>query len=98
MIYKCCVNFEEKMKNFSQPVEYVLALSAIRSQTGDHFEKYIFVSPGSILLFAIIVGFYVVYNWRRAHMIKLMSKIPGPPALPIIGNTVEVNVDHDGNI
>lgn len=45
-----------------------------------------------ILLTTIIA----IYNWKRARLYKLMSEIPGPPALPIIGNTIEINVDHDG--
>ncbi|KAJ6637287.1 Cytochrome P450 4c3, partial [Pseudolycoriella hygida] len=35
------------------------------------------------------------YSRRRSRMVKLINKIPGPPALPFIGNTVECNVDHD---
>lgn len=55
-----------------------------------------YFSPVTLLCVAIATGFFVVYNRKRAHMVRLMSKIPGPPSLPIIGNTVEVNVQHDG--
>ncbi|XP_071439899.1 cytochrome P450 4c3 [Hetaerina americana] len=35
------------------------------------------------------------YKRRRARLVELVDKIPGPPALPIIGNTLEINVEHD---
>ncbi|XP_046392776.1 cytochrome P450 4c3 isoform X2 [Ischnura elegans] len=35
------------------------------------------------------------YRKKRARLIELMDKIPGPPALPIIGNTLQINVEHD---
>lgn len=57
-----------------------------------------YVSPITILLVAAVSTFIYMFNRRRSHMVRLMAKIPGPPALPIIGNTIESNVDHDGNI
>lgn len=56
-----------------------------------------YFSPITFILIIFIIGFSVIYSKRRARMVSLINKIPGPPALPIIGNTVEINVDHDGN-
>lgn len=53
-------------------------------------------SPITIILFTFLFTIIVVYNKRRARLIKLIERIPGPPALPIIGNAIEINVDHDG--
>lgn len=81
------------MKNESDTVELVLKKSIFMKHDGNFSESF---SPITIVLALVIASWYVVYNWRRAHLVKLMSKIPGPPSLPIIGNTVEVNVEHDG--
>ncbi|GLH13877.1 Cytochrome P450 4c3 [Gryllus bimaculatus] len=32
---------------------------------------------------------------RRARVVTLIERIPGPPPTPLLGNTVEFNVDHD---
>ncbi|KAL1117711.1 hypothetical protein AAG570_004026 [Ranatra chinensis] len=37
----------------------------------------------------------VGYNWKRRRTISLMAKIPGLPSLPLIGNCIEINVEHD---
>lgn len=55
-----------------------------------------YFSPVTVLLMAIITGYFIVFNRKRSHMVKLMSKVPGPPAMPLIGNTIECNVEHDG--
>lgn len=82
------------MKNESDTVELVLKKTMFMKHD-EHFSESF--SPISIVLALVIASCYVVYNYRRAHLVKLMNKIPGPPSLPIIGNTVEVNVEHDGN-
>lgn len=53
-------------------------------------------SPITIFLLATIIIFLVVYNKRRARWVKYIEKIPGPAALPFLGNAIEMNVDHDG--
>jgi cytochrome P450 family 4 len=50
---------------------------------------------------AVVLVVYVLVAWcrrlkRRAHMVRLIDRIPGPPSLPIIGNAIEMNVEHDG--
>lgn len=55
-----------------------------------------FFSPLTLALYAILASIVVYYQKKRARLVKLIEKIPGPPSLPIIGNTIEINVDHDG--
>ncbi|CAO1419719.1 unnamed protein product [Diamesa serratosioi] len=45
-----------------------------------------------ILVLSVIV---IRYNRKRARLVKLIDKIPGPIALPLIGNAIEINVEHD---
>lgn len=61
--------------------------------------KYIsYFSPITVALSALIAAIMVYYQNKRARLVKLIEKIPGPPSLPIIGNTIEINVDHDGEL
>ncbi|CAD6992929.1 unnamed protein product [Ceratitis capitata] len=53
-------------------------------------------SPVTIILVGAITLFFVIYNKRRARMVQLIDKIPGPAAMPLLGNSIEMNVDHDG--
>lgn len=48
-----------------------------------------------VLLVPVLVAWYR-YHKSRARMVRLISRIPGPPSLPIIGNTFEISVGHDG--
>nr|CAD7569215.1 unnamed protein product [Timema californicum] len=54
-------------------------------------------SVTSALLVVMVVSL-MVYNKRRARLVSLINRIPGPPALPFIGNTIELNVEHDGEL
>ncbi|XP_078050340.1 cytochrome P450 4g15 [Augochlora pura] len=42
------------------------------------------------LLIPALVLFYIYYRISRRHLIELGNKLPGPPALPIIGNAYEL--------
>lgn len=53
-------------------------------------------SPLTLALYALLATLAILYQKKRARLVKLIDKIPGPAALPIIGNTIEINVDHDG--
>jgi len=55
-------------------------------------------SPITLFLLAAITIFFVVYNKRRSRLVKYIERIPGPAALPFLGNAIEMNVDHDGKI
>lgn len=57
-----------------------------------------YFSPITVALYAIIAAIVVFYQKKRARMVRLIDKIPGPSSLPIIGNTIEINVDHDGEL
>lgn len=55
-----------------------------------------YFSPITLILFGTFAYFVILYNKKRARLVKFIDKLPGPAALPLIGNTIEVNVDHDG--
>lgn len=48
-----------------------------------------------LLLLVLALALYL-YNHKRLRTAQLMSKIPGPAALPLFGNSLQINVDHDG--
>lgn len=50
----------------------------------------------SAVVVLAVVSLVLWYNWKRARMVRMIGKIPGPPALPVVGNTIECNVSHDG--
>lgn len=51
------------------------------------FEKiFFFFSPVTLAIIVLITSWIVNYNRKRARMIKLVEKIPGPPSLPLIGS------------
>lgn len=81
------------MQNRSYFFEDIIIQSVVSSKSVNFLTYF---SPVTILFSLILTGIIVVYNSKRSRMVKLINKIPGPPALPFIGNTVECNVDHDG--
>lgn len=42
------------------------------------------------LLLIIVISAFINFKWKRRNLEKAAAKIPGPPALPIIGNALEV--------
>lgn len=46
------------------------------------------------VLFALALA--AQYKWRRRRLEKLASQLPGPPALPILGNGLEFLGDPQG--
>ena len=52
--------------------------------------------PVILLLLVSILMMIFKYYRKRAYIMRLIERIPGPPALPIIGNTIEINVEHNG--
>ncbi|XP_033338889.2 cytochrome P450 4g15 isoform X1 [Megalopta genalis] len=42
------------------------------------------------LLIPAVVLYYIYFRISRRHMIELGNKLPGPPALPIVGNALEM--------
>lgn len=55
-----------------------------------------YFSPITLAIYAILLTVVILYQKKRARLVKLINKIPGPPTLPLVGNTIEINVDHDG--
>jgi cytochrome P450 family 4 len=57
---------------------------------------------GWILFIAsLLSGLVVVYYWvwSKSRFVCLVNAIPGTNnALPFLGNILELNVDHDGNM
>ncbi|XP_052871955.1 cytochrome P450 4c3 [Anopheles cruzii] len=52
-------------------------------------------SPITMLLLTTVVCAVAVYNRRRKHLVRNIERIPGPAGIPILGNTLHINVDHD---
>jgi cytochrome P450 family 4 len=59
-----------------------------------------FVPSLTTVLLSVVAG--VVFTTvtlayrRRRRVVRLIERIPGPPSLPLIGNCIELNVEHDG--
>ncbi|XP_016932948.4 cytochrome P450 4c3 [Drosophila suzukii] len=76
----------------SKVVTSLMAESILLSKVGQVISGY---SPITVLLIGSLVLFLVVYNKRRSRLVKYIEKIPGPAAMPFLGNAIEMNVDHD---
>lgn len=74
-------------------MDNILSQSVVLNKTVKMFSYY---SPLTVFLIVSVLLFVVMFNRKRARMVKLIEKIPGPAALPILGNAIEMNVDHDG--
>lgn len=84
------------MQNYSEFSVATVIMRSVEFKEAASTSVRPFVSPVTVLFVTVLVCLCVVYNRRRAHMVQLISKIPGPAAMPIIGNMVECNVQHDG--
>ncbi|XP_061394743.1 cytochrome P450 4c3-like [Musca vetustissima] len=76
----------------SRVISSLMAESFLLSKTVKYISGY---SPITVFLVAAILIITVVYNRRRARLVRLIEKIPGPKAMPLLGNAVEMSVDHD---
>ncbi|XP_055676455.1 cytochrome P450 4c3 [Lutzomyia longipalpis] len=70
----------------------ILGKSVILSRM---YQYLMYLSPITLLIYVLLITLIIMYNKRRARLVKLIDKIPGPPGIPILGNTIEINVDHD---
>lgn len=52
-------------------------------------------NTGTWLVLAALLFIYYVL-WSRSRFVRLVNALPGPPALPVLGNFLDLNVDHDG--
>lgn len=46
---------------------------------------FLYFSPVTLAVVIMLITWFVNYNRRRARMVKLIGKIPGPPSLPLVG-------------
>ncbi|KAE8746742.1 Cytochrome P450 CYP4c [Frankliniella occidentalis] len=53
------------------------------------------MSPLTAVALAVLVALLTARWWRRRRLVALIERIPGPFALPILGNTLEQTVEHD---
>lgn len=55
------------------------------------FQKvFTYFSPITIIFTTLLTMWIINYNRKRARMVRLIDKIPGPPALPFIGEFLEI--------
>ncbi|XP_046632812.1 cytochrome P450 4c3-like [Daphnia pulicaria] len=49
------------------------------------------------LIGSLLAGFLAIYywTWSKSRFVRLVDTIPGPKTLPLLGNILELNVDHD---
>lgn len=47
------------------------------------------------LLISALVLYFIYFRISRRHLLELADKIPGPPALPLIGNALDLFGSHD---
>lgn len=50
----------------------------------------------TLMLITLVIAYVILYKWKRERLVKLIDKLPGPPGFPLIGNAIEINVEHDG--
>lgn len=77
-------------------IESVIIKSVEVSRVNAKASQQYVVSPVTMLFVTVLAGFAVIYNRKRARMVRLIGKVPGPASMPIVGNAIECNVDHDG--
>lgn len=56
------------------------------------FQKvFTYFSPITLIFTTLLTIWIINYNRKRARMVRLIEKIPGPPALPFIGECLGNN-------
>ena len=50
-----------------------------------------------IVPFCLLAALMAIYywTWTRSRIVRLVNAIPGPKALPLLGNFLQLNVGHD---
>lgn len=55
-----------------------------------------YFSPVTTVLLTILTVYFVAFKWRRRRMEYLLDKLPGPMAIPIFGNMLEISTGFEG--
>lgn len=50
------------------------------------------------ILSLTLLLFLLYYHWHRRYIYLLASKLPGPPALPLIGNGLSLMCKPEGKL
>ncbi|KAK5646237.1 hypothetical protein RI129_004701 [Pyrocoelia pectoralis] len=53
------------------------------------------MAAGLMLVVVMLLSLFLQYHWKRRHLYKLSMKLPGPPALPIVGNGLSFLCRHE---
>lgn len=49
-----------------------------------------------IIAFTMLLFYWIHWKWRHRRLLELAEKLPGPPALPIIGNALIFMAKSEG--
>lgn len=55
-----------------------------------------YFSPVTTILLVVLAVYYIAFKLRRRRLEELIEKVPGPTALPLIGNVLEISTGFDG--
>lgn len=49
-------------------------------------------------MWSILAGLVILYYWAwsSSRLVRLVDALPGPKYFPVLGNFLDLNVDHDG--
>lgn len=68
------------------------------TSTIDHIAPRTVSSVLLTIVAVLVVCSLAAFKWRRRHLDKLGSQLPGPRAFPIIGNGLEFIGDPEGKL
>lgn len=60
------------------------------------FSLFTYFSPVTTILLVVLAVYYIAFKLRRRRLEELIEKVPGPTALPLIGNVLEISTGFDG--